>query len=68
MFIHDLTNKSVMGMHSDASQFALALAAGQIGARADDDAVEIAGAGHMLHFEAPVELAAAIETFLNKYL
>jgi len=26
MFIHDLTNKSVIGMHSGASQLALALA------------------------------------------
>lgn len=31
-------------------------------------AVEIAGAGHMLHFDAPEELAAVIETFLSNHL
>ena len=35
---------------------------------AGSSAVEIAGAGHMLHFDAPGELAAVIETFLSKHL
>ena len=58
----------VLAVSGGASEFALALAADQIDAWANDDAVQIAGAGHMLHFEAPVELAAVIETFLSKYL
>jgi len=33
-----------------------------------DQRVVIDGAGHMLHFEAPAELATVIETFLSKYL
>jgi len=33
-----------------------------------NEIVEIEGAGHMLHFDAPAELAAAIESFLSKYL
>lgn len=32
------------------------------------EAVEIAGAGHMLHFDAPAALAATLEAFLSKYL
>ena len=32
------------------------------------EAVEIAGAGHMLHFDAPDALAATVEAFLSKYL
>ena len=32
------------------------------------EAVEIAGAGHMLHFDAPAALAAALEAFFSKYL
>ena len=33
-----------------------------------DRSVSIEKAGHMLHFDAPVELAAEIETFLREYL
>ena len=33
-----------------------------------DQTLVIDGAGHMLHFEAPAELATVIETFLSKYL
>lgn len=33
-----------------------------------DSAVSIEKAGHMLHFEAPAELAAEIEAFLKQYL
>lgn len=32
------------------------------------EAVEIAGAGHMLHFDAPAALASTIEAFLRKHL
>ena len=43
---------------------------GSIGGAAcpGDQAVVIEAAGHMLHFEAPAELAAIIEGFLSKYL
>ena len=33
-----------------------------------EQTVVIDDAGHMLHFEAPTELATVIETFLSKYL
>jgi len=36
--------------------------------QASGEAVEIGGAGHMLHFDAPARLAATIEPFLRKYL
>lgn len=32
------------------------------------ESVRIEGAGHMLHFDAPAELASAIESFLSKHL
>jgi len=32
------------------------------------EVVEIAGAAHMLHFDAPAALAATLEAFLSKYL
>lgn len=58
----------VLAVSGGASPYGKALASGQFGAWANDDAIEIEGAGHMLHFEAPVELAAAIEAFLSKHL
>lgn len=51
-----------------ASRFALNADAGEVEAWPGAEVVEIAGAGHMLHFEAPTELAAAIEAFLSKHL
>lgn len=51
-----------------ASPFALRAEEDGVNAWPDADTVEIAGAGHMLHFESPAELAASIETFLSKYL
>lgn len=50
----------VLLVSGGASEFAPGEAAGQ--------RVEIEGAGHMLHFDAPAELAATIESFLSKYL
>jgi pimeloyl-ACP methyl ester carboxylesterase len=43
---------------------------GRVGGAAcpGDQAVVIEAAGHMLHFEAPAELATVIEAFLSKYL
>jgi pimeloyl-ACP methyl ester carboxylesterase len=34
----------------------------------NSESVLIEGAGHMLHFDAPAQLAAAIESFLSKHL
>lgn len=58
----------VLAVSGGASPFALASESGVVGAWGSDNTVEIAGAGHMLHFEAPAELAAALETFLSKHL
>jgi len=39
-----------------------------VSSRLGGDTVRIDGAGHMLHFDAPTELASIIEAFLRQYL
>ena len=56
----DRITASVLLVSGSASDFPRSAAAGE--------RVEIAGAGHMLHFDAPAELAAVVEAFLSKYL
>lgn len=56
----------VLLVSGGTSPFALGSASSKSQSHAS--AVEIAGAGHMLHFDAPGELAAVIETFLSNYL
>ena len=51
-----------------ASQFARSAGQHRRNVWPDAESVEIAGAGHMLHFETPTELAVAIEAFLSKHL
>jgi pimeloyl-ACP methyl ester carboxylesterase len=51
-----------------ASRFALGAGQQDPSVWRDAETVEIAGAGHMLHFETPSELAAVIEAFFSKYL
>jgi pimeloyl-ACP methyl ester carboxylesterase len=58
----------VLLVSGGASQFSLGAGQHQAGPWQDAQTVEIAGAGHMLHFETPTALAAAIESFLSKHL
>jgi pimeloyl-ACP methyl ester carboxylesterase len=51
-----------------ASEFALNVGRGGQGVWPRPETIEIGDAGHMLHFEAPTELAGAIESFFNKHL
>ena len=51
-----------------ASEFALNVGRGRQGVWPRPETIEIGDAGHMLHFEAPIELAGAIESFFNKHL
>ncbi len=55
----------VMGGKSD---FARHLGDADVASSFKGEVVTIANAGHMLHFEAPAELAAEIELFLRQYL
>ena len=55
----------VTGAASDAARHFRAIEGGTC---PGDDSVTIADAGHMLHFEAPAALAAAIEAFFSNYL
>ena len=56
----DAITAAVLLVSGGASDFLSGEAAGE--------RVEIEGAGHMLHFDAPAELAGVIEAFLIKYL
>ena len=58
----------VLLVSGGASQFALNAGQQESSVWPDAETVEIAGAGHMLHFETPHELAAVIEAFFSKYL
>ena len=58
----------VLLVSGGASQFALNAGQQESSVWQDAATVEIAGAGHMLHFETPHELAAVIEAFFSKYL
>ena len=58
----------VLLVSGGASQFALNAGQQESSVWQDAETVEIAGAGHMLHFETPHELAAVIEAFFSKYL
>jgi pimeloyl-ACP methyl ester carboxylesterase len=58
----------VLLVSGGASQFALSAGQQDPGIWRDAETVEIAGAGHMLHFETPHELSAVIETFFSNYL
>ncbi len=58
----------VLLVSGDASDFALSGAEREADTWRGAERIEIPGAGHMLHFEVPTELATAIEAFLNKHL
>ena len=58
----------VLLVSGGASQFARNAGQQESSVWPDAETVEIAGAGHMLHFETPHELAAVIEAFFSKYL
>jgi pimeloyl-ACP methyl ester carboxylesterase len=55
----------VTGAASDAARQFASIEGGSC---PGDDSVTIADAGHMLHFEAPAALAAAIEAFFSNHL
>jgi len=58
----------VLLVSGGASQFALDAGQQETSVWLDAETVEIAGAGHRLHFDTPHELAAVIEAFFSKYL
>ena len=58
----------VLLVSGSASEFELGFGPSGAEVWPQPETIEIPGAGHMLHFEAPIELAGAIETFLSKDL